>query len=145
MRLRRDYPVLRQSRFLSAEWNAELDLKDSTWLTPAGAEMTAENWQDGNARSIGLLLDGRAQMSGIKRRGSEATLLLIANAHHDVVVFTLPKVKGGRDWQRLIDTNLPQDDERSDAAVRLRFGHPYHTTGRSLLLFLLRPGKGPRE
>jgi isoamylase len=44
---------------------------------------------------MGLLLDGRAQVSGIPRRGSEATLLLIVNAHHDTVLFTLPEVTGG--------------------------------------------------
>ncbi len=143
--LRHRYPVLRRSRFLSGEWNEELGLKDSTWLTPAGHEMDAENWQDGNARCVGLLLDGRAQTSGIKRRASETTLLLVFNAHHDVVVFHLPRVKGGRDWQRLIDTNLPRDDEEPDGRMRLRFGHPYEATGRSLLLFLLRPGRAARE
>jgi glycogen operon protein len=28
-----------------------------------------------------MLLDGRAQPTGIKRRGDDATLLLVANAH----------------------------------------------------------------
>ena len=32
------------------------------------------------------------------RRGSASTLLLVTNAHHDLVLFTLPAVKGGRDW-----------------------------------------------
>jgi hypothetical protein len=41
-----------------------------------------------NARCFGLLLDGRAPTSGIRRRAAESTLLLITNAHHDVVVFT---------------------------------------------------------
>ena len=35
-RLRREYAVLRQSRFVSAEWNDDLGIKASTWLTPAG-------------------------------------------------------------------------------------------------------------
>jgi hypothetical protein len=52
--LRRQYAVLRQSRFLTAQWNEELDLKDSTSLAPTGEEMTA--------RCMGLLLDGRAQV-----------------------------------------------------------------------------------
>ena len=72
--------------------------------------MTPENWQDPKARCLGLLLDGRAQTSGIKKRGSESTLLLVLNAHHDVVDFKLPEVVGGRDWERLIDTNLPDED-----------------------------------
>jgi glycogen operon protein len=142
--IRRQYPVLRQSRFLTAQWNEELGVKDATWLTPAGDEMSPEHWTDSNARCVGLLLDGRAQQSGIPQRGGEATLLLIVNAHHDVVVFKLPDVPGGRDWIRLIDTNLPQDDEDSEDPARFPFGHEYEVTGRSLLLYLLRPARKER-
>jgi isoamylase len=143
--LRRQYAVLRQNRFLTAQWNEALGVKDSTWLTPGAAEMTPENWQDAEARCLGLLLDGRAQTSGIKKRGSEATLLLIFNAHYDVVDFKLPEVVGGRDWLRLIDTNVPEADEDPDERVLLPFGDEYQVTGRSLLLFLLRPERHARE
>jgi len=144
--LRRDYAVLRRSRFLTAQWNEELGVKDSTWLTPSGEEMTQQHWLDSAGRCLGLLLDGRAQTSGIRRRGGEATLLVIINAHHDVVLFTLPEVTGGRDWLRLVDTNLPDEDDcdPDDDAARLAFGHQYEVTGRSLLLFLLRPSRGER-
>ncbi|HZT88854.1 MAG TPA: glycogen debranching protein GlgX [Stellaceae bacterium] len=145
IRLRRQYAVLRQSRFLTAQWNEELGIKDCTWLMPSGEEMTPQHWQDGNARCVGLLMDGRAQPSGIPRRGSEATLLLVFNAHHDVVVFQLPEVTGGRDWVRLVDTNLPDEDEEFEDAARLEFGHNYEVTGRSLLLFLLRPERPRRS
>ena len=47
-----------------------------TWLTPAGDEMTPEHWNDGNARCMGVLLDGRAQETGIRRIGTDSTLLL---------------------------------------------------------------------
>ncbi len=106
--------------------------------------MTEEHWQDPRAKCLGLLLDGRAQVSGIPRRGSEATLLLIVNAHHDVVVFTLPEVTGGRDWVRLIDTNLPEEDDDPEEPARFAFGHSYEVTGRSLLLFLARPARAGR-
>ena len=69
------------------------------------------------AKCVGLLLDGRAQTSGIRRLGGEASLLLITNAHHDVVAFTLPKAAGGRDWLRLVDTNTP-DEERTTTRAR---------------------------
>ena len=52
-----------------------------SWLTPAGDEMTRANWYDGNGRCLGVLLDGRAQETGIRRVGTDATLLLILNAH----------------------------------------------------------------
>jgi glycogen operon protein len=75
-----------------------------------------------------MLLDGRAQESGIKRRGSDATLLLVYNAHYDVVNFTLPAVPEGRTWLGLIDTNHP--DAKLNA---FPFGHVYAVTGRSFL------------
>ncbi|WP_157223320.1 glycogen debranching protein GlgX [Rhodovulum sp. PH10] len=134
--LRRNYAVLRRNRFFTGEWNEDIGVCDATWITPHGVVMGPEQWSDGNARCLGVVLDGRAQASGIRKRGSDATMLLIVNAHHDVVLFTLPQVTGGRAWLRLIDTNLDYTEDELDA-VRLKFGHVYHVTGRSLLLFRL--------
>jgi glycogen operon protein len=77
-----------------------------------------------------MLLDGRAQETGIKRRGSDATLLIVYNAHFDVVNFTLPAVADGKDWWALIDTNRPEAQLAS-----FPFGHEYCMTGRSLMAF----------
>ena len=141
--LRRDNPILRRGRFLSGAYNAELDVKDVTWLTPAGDEMSEANWNDGLARSLGVLLDGRAQPTGIRRRGTDQTLLLILNAYHDAVNFRLPRVVGGRDWVALVDTN--QSDLGRGRAKRFRLGHEYLVTGRSLLLFRLARDRQPAE
>jgi glycogen operon protein len=80
-----------------------------------------------------MLLDGRAQVSGIRRPGADATLLLIVNAHHDVVNFVLPEVPEGEYWNCLVDTNRPELRDRE----RLEFGSDFMVTGRSLLLFEL--------
>ncbi|WP_018259507.1 glycogen debranching protein GlgX [Methylobacterium sp. WSM2598] len=133
--LRKALPMLGRGRFLTGAFDEELGVRDVTWLTPSGEEMTPENWNDGEARALAVLLDGRAPMSGLRRRGSEATLLLLLNAHHDLVPFTLPEVVGGHSWLRLIDTNLPESEE----AERFEIGETYEVTGRSLLLFVLRP------
>ena len=131
--VRRSYPILHRARFLVGTYNEELDVKDVTWLSPSGEEMTQEQWQDPNARCFGMLLDGRAQATGIRRRGSDATLLLLTNAYHDVVEFTLPEVPEGKRWISLLDTNAP---ERTEAPA-FEFGHVYEVTGRSLLVFVL--------
>jgi isoamylase len=128
--MRRAFPILCRSRFLVGSLNQELDVKDVTWLSPSGEEMTVEQWQDGNARCFGLLLDGRAQESGIKRRGSDATILIVYNAHHGVVNFILPAVAEGRNWLGLIDTNQPD----KQLAI-FGFGDTYAVTGRSLVAF----------
>ena len=131
--LRRAYPMLRRGRFLVGQHNPELDVKDLAWLSPAGTELTEEQWHDSRAKCFGMLLDGRAQPSGIKQRGSDATLLIVFNAHHDVVKFTLPEVPEGKRWTRLIDTNLPEGFDTPS----LEFNAQYDVTGRSLLLFAL--------
>jgi isoamylase len=134
--LRRDNPILRRGRFLSGHYNEALDVKDVTWLTPAGDEMAEANWTDGLARCLAVLLDGRAQPTGIRRRGTDQTLLLILNSYHDAVNFLLPKVVGGRSWEALVDTNAP-DLSRPGRPKQFRLGHEYLVTGRSLLLFRL--------
>ncbi|MCQ8780754.1 glycogen debranching protein GlgX [Mangrovibrevibacter kandeliae] len=131
--VRRAYPILHRGRFLTGEHNPELDVKDVTWISPAGSEMTQENWMDGNAKCFGMVLDGRAQPTGIKKRGDDATILIIANSHYDVVNFTLPEVPEGKRWFCLIDTNAPK---RTDIPV-FEFGHEFAVTARSLLVFVL--------
>jgi isoamylase len=79
--LRRAYPVLHRARFLTGEWDPKLGVKDATWITPNGEEMRQEQWGDPHTRCFGLVLEGRAQPSGIARQGSDATLMMILNAH----------------------------------------------------------------
>jgi isoamylase len=133
--LRRALPMLRRGRFLTGEYDDNLGVKDVTWLTPAGDEMAPEHWGDANARCFGVLLDGRAQETGIRRIGTDVTLLVVLNSYHDLVNFTLPEGHGGREWVCLLDTNHPEIED----PARFPFGHTYAVTGRSLLLFILRP------
>jgi isoamylase len=131
--LRHRLPVLRRGRFLTGEYNAELEVTDTRWLSPTGADLTQEQWDDTAMRCFGLVIDGRAQASGIRRPASDATLLLVLNAHHDVVNFTMPDVPEGDKWTVLLDTNMPVRDELPAFSA----GQSYQVTGRSLLLFAL--------
>ncbi len=132
-KLRHEYPILRRERFLTGHYNAELDVKDVTWLRADGQEMRTEDWGDGNALSLGVLLDGRAQPTGIRKRGIDRTVLLYFNAYHDMVRVTLPEVTGQRRWGRLVDTNQPTLDTIDV------FEDGYDVTGRSVVVFNLQP------
>jgi glycogen operon protein len=132
-KLRLTYPMLRRGRFLVGTYNEDIGVKDVTWLDPQGNEMTQEQWEDGNGRALGMLLDGRAQPTGIRKRGDDATLLIIVNAHHDVVNFVLPEVPQGKHWTCLVDTNRPTLRDHEP----LPFGGEFMVTGRSFLLFEL--------
>jgi glycogen operon protein len=131
--LRSKYPILHRSRFLTGEYNPELDVKDVTWINANGNEMQSEDWADTNTRCFGMLMDGRAQVTGIRQRGQDATLLMVLNAYHDLVRFTIPVSPGGEQWTRLIDTNF--DDGAAESVFKT--GEQYDVTARSLLLFVL--------
>jgi isoamylase len=133
--IRKRHPVLRRGRFLTGAYNEALGVKDATWLSPSGDEMTEEQWTDANARCLGVVLDGRVRPSGVREQGMDTTLLLVLNAHHDLVLFKLPAVPGGEAWRCLADTNRPPTEDTPE----FDFGSEYGVTGRSLLLFELRP------
>jgi isoamylase len=128
--LRDRLPILRRGRFLTAEYNPVLEVKDVTWINASGKEMQKNEWEDSKMRCLGMLIDGRAQTSGIKRRASDVTLLIVVNAYYDRVKFTLPEFVGGDQWLTFIDTNNPDYSETST----LKTGDEYEVTGRSLLL-----------
>ena len=133
IKLRLNYPILRRGRFRVGDYNEELGVKDVTWLSPDGSEMSIDQWEDANARCLGMLMDGRAQETGIRRRGSEATLLLVVNSHHEGVNFTFPEVPEGSHFTCLIDTNQPDVKGKE----QFDFGNEYTITPRSLVLFEL--------
>ncbi len=133
--VRRAFPILHRNRFLTGEYNPELEVSDVRWLTPDATDMGPPHWADASARCLGILLDGRARASGIQRRSMDATALLVLNAHHDVVRFTIPEVAGGARWRRLIDTNVPDAAGRTE----MQSGDVYEVTGRSVLMLALEP------
>jgi isoamylase len=95
--------------------------------------MEGRDWEDINMRCFGMLMDGRARPTGVRQRGTEATMLLVLNSHYDVVEFTLPVYSGGSGWEAVLDTNVPDNEN----AERIPSGKQYSVTGRSLLLFAL--------
>jgi len=131
--LREKYPILRRARWLTGEYNEELEVKDVTWINTAGEEMRQDQWDDPHTRVFGMLLDGRAQETGIRRRGELATLLIIFHPWQDVVKFKLPAATGGSAWTLRADTNFPDAVEEPQFGI----GHVYEVTARSLLLFQL--------
>jgi len=133
--LRHKYPILRRNRFLTGDYDEELEVKDLTWINASGAAMQDHDWSDTNMKCFGMLMDGRARPSGVRQRGTEAAMLLVMNAHHDLVEFTLPECPGGRFWSLEIDTNT-DDGVDGKSPYRGATGDVYGMTGRSLALFV---------
>jgi len=114
-RLRRRHPVFRRRRFFKGAFSGSGtgDLgADITWLTPAGDEMTEEDWQASYAKSVAVFLNGAA-ISEPGPRGDPVTddrFLLLFNAGAEPITFTLPEPKLSGDWEVAIDTVSPRGD-----------------------------------
>jgi glycogen operon protein len=131
--LRHKYPILRRNRFLTGAYDEELDVKDVTWINASGVEMRGEDWRDAHMRCFGMLIDGRARPTGVRQRGTEATMLLVLNGHHELVKFTLPACPGGTTWTLVLDTSAA--DERANYSGKA--DDVFEVTGRSLILLCL--------
>ncbi len=108
--LRRAHPVLRRRRFFSGQAGGSTDgQRDLVWLTPAGAEMTGEDWRAGYSRSLAVGLNGDAITEPGPRgeRITDADFLLLINAHSDPVTFAIPANLGSAPWQVAVDTATP--------------------------------------
>nr|WP_041867157.1 hypothetical protein [Sodalis glossinidius] len=88
---------------------------------------------DAHLKSIGMLLDGRSQPTGLLRVGSQSTVLLLFSASHEYVVFTLPEVAHGRGWRHIFDTFQPDDISEHT----FDFDHHYTCPSRTVVLFEL--------
>ena len=129
--LRHTYPVLRRNRFYTGKFDQDTGVKDVTWITPAGIEAGDDDWGD-DVKCVGMLMDGRAQVHTVPQDGDHSTLLLVLNAHHEEIPFTLPEARDGYEWRLMLDTADPANNNE-----RVSIGADHTTTARSLQLFVL--------
>jgi glycogen operon protein len=98
-------------------------VSDIAWFRPDGGEMSDEDWQQPHAKSFGVFLNGDA----LRERDEEGrpirddSFLLLFNAHHEPVPFTIPGEEFGRQWRVDIDTAARHESESvaSGATVEL--------------------------
>jgi isoamylase len=137
IQLRREQPVLRRHRFFQGRRIRGSEVKDLAWFRPDGKEMTDEDWNKGYVRCLGIRLAGDAiEETDAKGRPIIGdTLLILLNAHHEMLPFTMPAHKRGVRWELLLDT---VGAERSRQVKLLKGGEPYDLEARSLAVLRLR-------
>ena len=101
---RRAHPVFRRRRFLRGVEAAELG-----WFTPAGTPMTQANWADGDARALGVYLDG-SDAPDLAADGTpmlDDDFLMLVNGWWERLEFVIPDCRPGLAWRAEIDTFDP--------------------------------------
>jgi glycogen operon protein len=132
--LRRKHPALQRRTFLRGRKIRGADVKDITWLSADGHEMTDAEWDAHWVRSVGMRLDGRnlGEMDANGRLVSDDDLFLILNAHHETVKFTIPTWDTEEPWEIEVDTT---NDERQETVGP---GQALDVSGRSVVLLVRR-------
>jgi isoamylase len=104
--LRRHHPVFRRRRFFQGVAPSGDGVRDISWLTPSGAEMTDADWGADYGKAIAVFLNGDAITEPDPRgeRVTDDSFLLLFNAHSDPVAFTLPPERFGASWEVVLDT-----------------------------------------
>jgi glycogen operon protein len=139
------HPVLRRRKFFQGRQIRGAEIKDISWFRPDGQEMTEDDWRNEQARSLAVRLAGDAidEVDERGRRVTDDTLLLLLNAHHRGVSFTLPAHRQGVTWEQLLDTRESFGRRRTRRAVK--GGGTYRIEARSLALFRQESGEGSGE
>ena len=131
--LRANHPVFRRRRFFagSADHGGESNLGDIYWLKASGDLMSESDWAAGEARLMGMWLNGSAipEPDGRGRRILDDDFLIIFNAGADDAAFTLPTGAWGGTWSIEVDTGADVVDGECHGA-----GSALPVGGRSIIV-----------
>ncbi|AFR49606.1 glycogen debranching protein GlgX [Gordonia sp. KTR9] len=117
--LRTRHPVFRRRKFFGGKpirWGDQA--LDIAWLTPAGEEMTAEDWDSGFGKSLAVFLNGNG-LGEKDERGElvvDDSFFICFNAHYEDLEFTLPPNWYGNEWVGELDTTHPVGETELTAA-----------------------------
>ncbi|MDG4562923.1 MAG: glycogen debranching protein GlgX [Candidatus Competibacter sp.] len=144
MAFRYEHPVLRRRKWFQGQSIHGSGVHDILWFNPDGGEMTEEQWHDGLAKAIGIFLNGE-EIATPNRRGEriiDDSFILLFNADHEPVEFSLPEDLREWAWRTVMDTAQPRFLQR---------GRGYGTeapevpvAGRALVV-LQRPSSGNNQ
>ncbi len=147
VKLRRDHIVFRRSRFFHGDFIPDTDVKDVSWITADGREISTEEWQDAERRSIGVLMSGEAGSRFLTLRGepeSDDSFLLLLNAGADDTPWVLPSDGYGCCWTRVLDTAEPNggiDTSKAEPVSEpLQAGSTVRLSSRSAQLYKMERG-----
>ncbi|MGH3753534.1 MAG: glycogen debranching protein GlgX [Pseudonocardiaceae bacterium] len=108
-RLRAEHPVFRRRRFFQGRpiWGSNIE--DIAWLRPDGRQMCDEDWNAGSANAIAIFLNGQGipERDALGERITDDSFLLLINAYHQSIMFTVPDQAYGRTWEIVVDTADP--------------------------------------
>ena len=112
--LRRQHPLLRDTRFLRGDVDVSPGIKDVDWFDERGEPLTSEAWQDPQARALTLRRAGRDLDGNIE------VLLLMHNGSETDLMFSPPAPR--LEWNVLADSTDPGSPAHRLDGEQMRVG-----------------------
>ncbi|MEZ0225975.1 MAG: glycogen debranching protein GlgX [Alphaproteobacteria bacterium] len=124
IRFRKDHAVLRADHFLTGTKKDAFGVAELTWINPEGREQTSGDWAKKDDKCLGALFNEVA----VRDKKDGERLLTVFNSHSGAVDFKLPDIKGGSGWTRLLDTAVPEADDKSVHVDGKKYSIPARST-----------------
>jgi isoamylase len=119
------HPVFRRRGWFKGRPVRGTGVGDIAWFRPDGMEMSEQDWQEEHARSFAVFLNGDAlrEVDETGQSIGDDSFMLLFNAHHEPLPFTLPPAAFGTNWRTIIDTEEPETSRPTyDAAEPVEVG-----------------------
>ena len=129
---RKDHHVFHRRGWFQGRSIHGSEINDIAWFTMEGEQMTVENWEQGYAKSLGVILNG-STIPNPNPRGEpviDDNFYIIFNAHHESLDFTIPCPEWGELWLREINTAV-EELEKEEA---FKPGNQIKVQSRSLVV-----------
>ncbi len=80
--------------------------QDIAWYNPDGTEMQEEHWKEYNSKTLTVYLNGeKIDNTGYKgERVADDSFCILFNAHHEPLIYTVPKQILNHKWTKVLDT-----------------------------------------
>jgi len=132
IQLNREHPVFQRRRWFKGRPLHGKDVADVAWLRPDGRPMSEEDWQAGFVKSLAMFLNGDAlrDLDEDGNRLTDTSFLLLFNAHHEPLRFTMPEASFGERWNVVVDTSA----ELGENPRALAAGETVEVAGRAMLV-----------
>lgn len=117
IQFRKDHPVFCRRRWFQGQPIRGSGVSDIVWFSSTAEEMTDEQWEGDQLKSLAIFLNGKGIHSPDEqgRPVQDDSFYLLFNAYHEPVDFTLPAKKYGRSWFEVLNTFTDQTSEGEKA------------------------------
>jgi isoamylase len=140
--IRRRHPVFRRRRFLAGgPLGSDVRDRDIAWLVPEGTLMTQDDWDFAFGKALMVYFNGDA-ITEPDRRGQPITddsFIMMFNAHHEDIEFTLPPRFLGAKWQLVVDTTEASGYPEESAIIEAEGTITVHARSTAVLKQIEKP------